>query len=115
MKKFKIILLTFMLSFSSVSEKKYFSNTSGEILDDLLIGFNYETKDATFERSGKIPLETFSDSDQEYILKWNETKGFYHRLDLKYYSKKKDGIELKVNDQELLFTWTYLKNHLMNI
>ena len=44
MKKFKIILLTFILSFSSVSEKNYFSNTSGEILEDFLIGFNYETQ-----------------------------------------------------------------------
>ena len=89
MKKFKIILLTFILSFSSVSEKKYFSNTSGEILDDLLIGFNYETKDATFERSGKIPLETFSDSDKEYILKWNETKGFLSSFRFKILLEKK--------------------------
>ena len=72
-------------------------------------------KNATFERSGKIPLETFSDSDKEYILKWNETKGFLSSFRFKISLEKKDGIELKVNDQELLFTWTYLKNHLMNI
>ena len=48
MKKFKIILLTFILSFFSVSEKNYFSNTSGEILDDFLIGFNYETQECNF-------------------------------------------------------------------
>ncbi len=49
MKKFKIILLTFILSFFSVSEKNYFSNTSGEVLEDSLIGFNYETQEATFD------------------------------------------------------------------
>ena len=89
MMTFKIILLIYLLLFSSVAEKKYFSNTTGEVLDDLLTGFNYETQEAIFERSGKIPLETFSDSDKKYILKWNETSGFLSSFRFKILLEKK--------------------------
>ena len=89
MKKHKILLFICMISFSSISEKGQYTNTKGDLLEDKLIGYNYETKEAIFERSGKIPISTFSLNDQKYINQWNKTKGFLSTFRFKILMEKK--------------------------
>ena len=87
------------ISFSSISEKEQYTNTKGDLLEDKLIGYNYETKEAIFERS-KIPISTFSLNDQKYINQWNKTKGFLSTFRFKILMEKRDGIEQRTKDQD---------------
>ncbi|QBG47933.1 hypothetical protein EGM51_11190 [Verrucomicrobia bacterium S94] len=82
------------------TELHTFTNSEGKTLTDRIAKYDVEKQEVLLEKSGKVPLETFSEADQAYILHWNQVEGFSSALRFK--------MELKKN------TWSSMK-HEQNI
>jgi hypothetical protein len=84
--KTPIFLLTVCLlaasAFSQDSTRR-FSNAEGKTLDDRIVKYEYEEQMVVLEKNGRIPLDTFSAEDQEYILLWNQVEGFMSTMRFK--------------------------------
>lgn len=72
-----------------------FSNAEGQTLQDRIVKYDYEEQLVTLEKKGRVPLETFSEADQEYILQWNQATGFKSSMRFKTELKKKNWARLK--------------------
>lgn len=90
-----IFLLIIIPFFLAEANKNNFTNRDGKILKDKLLKFNYEKKEAVFEKSGSIPIEYFSDDDQSYILQWNQVKGLQSNFKFKTSIEKKRWSQMK--------------------
>jgi hypothetical protein len=71
-----LIALIFFAGIAQAQKIRTFSNTDGQTLRDKVVNYDHEKHIVTLDRSGRIPLATFSKADQDYILKWNMAKGF---------------------------------------
>lgn len=88
MRPLQFLALLFVAGIVQAQELRTFSNANGETLEDKLVKYNYEDRIATLDRSGKVPLDTFSKEDQDYILKWNMAMGFKSPMRFKTEIKK---------------------------
>lgn len=89
-------LLLLMASAATAQEDTHtFSNKEGKTLEDRIIKYDYQENVVTLENSGKVPLDTFSEADQHYILKWNEVAGFKSTMRFKTDVEKDTWAKLK--------------------
>jgi hypothetical protein len=72
-----------------------FSNAEGKTLEDRIVKYEYEEKMVVLEKSGRVPLETFSAADQEYILHWNQVEGFKSTMRFKMSVNKGNWASMK--------------------
>ncbi len=92
---FRIALPALIIGMQAATPKENFRHASKGILRDTLKGYNYQKREALFEKSGRIPLKTFSEEDQAYILHWNQLTGFTSTFRFKLEMKKKRWARMK--------------------
>ena len=85
-------------------ELRTFTNAGGKTMEDQLVRYDYDERIATFDRSGKVPLDTFSKKDQAYILKWNMAAGFKSKMRFKTELKKANWARMK-HEQNVTPYW----------
>lgn len=95
---FHLLILLLAAGLVHAEERRSFSNVDGKILEDRIVKYNYEERIATMEKSGKIPLDTFSEADQEYILRWNMAEGFMSTLRFKTEVQKNSWARMKAEE-----------------
>ena len=105
-----ILFLLLFLSGLVNAEKNSFKNLNGEILEDTLIRYNWETQEATFDKSGNIPLSIFSTKDQEYILQYNQINGFKSSFRFKVDLEKKRWGRMKYEQSRTPYYMDVFKN-----
>ncbi|MDZ8119457.1 hypothetical protein [Pontiella agarivorans] len=97
----KRILGCFLIGSSAVfaqldsMEPRTFTNNAGKTLTDRIAKYDFLTQEVLLEKSGKVPLETFSAADQAYVLHWNQVEGFSSLLRFKMKLKKETWANLK--------------------
>ncbi len=73
---------------AQLGELRTFSNSNGETLEDRILKYDYEEQTVFLEENGRVPLDTFSANDQNYILQWNQIDGFLSPMHFKADIKK---------------------------
>jgi hypothetical protein len=76
-------------------ELRTFSNAEGKKLEDRIVKYDFEEKTVVLEESGRVPLDTFSEADQAYILHWNQVEGFKSTMRFKMAVKKSNWARMK--------------------
>ncbi|WP_372795496.1 hypothetical protein [Pontiella sp.] len=76
-------------------EPRAFSNAEGKTLTDRIVKYDSETETVTFEKNGKIPLDTFSEADRKYILHWAQVEGFRSSMRFKLEVDKSSWASMK--------------------
>ncbi|MEA2067916.1 MAG: hypothetical protein U9P12_01835 [Verrucomicrobiota bacterium] len=76
-------------------EMHTFSNAEGKNLEDRIVKYDFDEKMVTLEENGLVPLDTFSQADQDYILLWNQVKGFKSTMRFKMEVKKGNWAQMK--------------------
>ena len=91
----KFIPLLLLAGAVHAQDLRTFSNAEGKTLEDKLVRYDYGESMVTLERSGKVPLDTFSKADQDYILRWNMVAGFKSTMRFKTEIKKSNWARMK--------------------
>jgi hypothetical protein len=104
--RYLLLLLAAQLTVAGVhaQQLRTFSNAEGKTLEDRLVKFDYEEGIVSLEKSGKVPLDTFSEADQEYILKWNMAMGFQSSMRFRTEVKKSTWARMK-SEQTITPYW----------
>lgn len=76
-------------------EPRTFSNAEGKTLTDRIVQYDFENEEVTLETNGKVPLDTFSEEDQAFILHWNQVEGFKSTMRFKMELKKSTWARMK--------------------
>lgn len=84
-----------LISASAETEPRKFANKEGKTLTDRIVNYDSDEKIVTFEDNGKIPLDTFSEADQNYILHWNQVEGFNSTMRFKFEINKNSWARMK--------------------
>ncbi len=91
-----LLLAVSMLTLNGLAQEMHtFSNADGETLEDRIIKFDYEENLVTLEENGHVPLDTFSEADQAYILHWNQVAGFRSTMRFKMSIDKDNWARMK--------------------
>ncbi|WP_372845668.1 hypothetical protein [Pontiella sp.] len=77
------------------NEPHTFSNAEGQTLEDRILKYDFEGKQVTLEKKGRVPLKSFSPEDQEYIIRWNQVQGFQSTMNFKMAVRKRTWGQLK--------------------
>ncbi len=96
--KAPLILTTLfaLAAWSAPAQKmRTFSNREGKTLTDRIVKYDYEEKLVILEKTGRVPLDSFSAADQEYILHWNQIEGFKSTMRFKMEVKKNSWARMK--------------------
>ena len=72
-----------------------FSNAEGKTLTDRIMKYDSEEEVVLLEKKGKVPLSTFSEQDQAYILHWSQVAGFMSTMRFKLSIEKETWGSLK--------------------
>ncbi len=93
------VLPTLILALSTVTgfaqELHTFANSEGKTLEDSIVKYDFEERIVTLDKNGKIPIETFGEADQAYILNWNQVNGFMSSMRFKMEIKKNNWARMK--------------------
>lgn len=76
-------------------EPRTFANADGKTLTDVITKYDADKKEVSLEKSGKIPLEKFSQDDQAFILHWAQVEGFKSSMRFKLELKKQNWESMK--------------------
>lgn len=90
-----IALLLAATAMGQTPPLRTFSNAEGKTLEDRITRYDYEERMVTLEKAGKVPLATFSEADQRYILQWNQAEGFKSTMRFKTELKKGNWARMK--------------------
>ncbi|MDF7824281.1 hypothetical protein P4B35_09685 [Pontiellaceae bacterium B12227] len=90
-----LILAAAVSSATAQEEARTFKNLEGKTLTDTIVKYDFEAKEVTLDKSGKVPLATFSAEDQAYILHWNQVEGFRSTMRFKMEVKKSEWASMK--------------------
>ena len=88
-KLFVLILCLGMQAFMANAEFREFTDTKGRVIEAELISYNALREKVTVKLKGKgnktVPISIFSETDQNYIVSWEKTRGFLdeQKLNLK--------------------------------
>ncbi|VGO19780.1 hypothetical protein [Pontiella sulfatireligans] len=96
----KFLLLSFaigLMAGSALAEDELhtFSNSEGKTLQDRILKYDFKEHIVLLEEKGRVPLDTFSEADQEYILLWNQLNGFLSTMRFKTTLNKSRWASLK--------------------
>jgi hypothetical protein len=99
MKRILVQLFTVALLIASAkareNETHTFSNAEGQTLEDRILKYDFAGKLVTLEKKGRVPLDSFSQADQEYIIHWNQVQGFQSTMNFKMATRKRNWGQLK--------------------
>ncbi len=90
-----IIVLLLVSGLVHAQELHTFTSPDGKTIEDQLIKYDFEHKIVTLDKNGKVPLDTFSKADQEYILTWNMVMGFKSTMRFKTDLTKRNWARMK--------------------
>jgi hypothetical protein len=90
-----LIVLLVTASSLRAQELHTFTNAEGKTLEDRVLKYDYENRIVTLDKKGKVPLDTFSKTDQDYILHWNMVTGFKSTMRFKTELKKSNWAQMK--------------------
>jgi hypothetical protein len=96
--KARLLYLLTLLIFAGTLQAQdlhTFSNADGKTLEDRILKYDFEEKMVTLDKNGKVPLDTFSKADQDYILNWNMAMGFKSTMRFKTEIKKGSWARMK--------------------
>ena len=106
MKSLLLICIAIQLINTANATERIFSNRNGETLSDTIIKFDFDKQEVLFEKNGRIPLEVFNETDQAYILQWNQQNGFASTMRFKIQIKRDRWARMK---QEQTRTPAYIE------
>ena len=106
MKLLFLILATCLLAQPTQATERLYANRNGETLSDTIMKFDFDKQEVLFEENGRIPLEVFSETDQTYILQWNQQNGFASTMRFKIEIDRERWARMK---QEQNRTPTYIE------
>lgn len=78
-----LLLITLITTLNAASEPYIFTNHDGKTLEDTIIKYDIEKEEVLLENNGRQPLSLFSETDQRYILQWNQLNGFLSTMRFK--------------------------------
>ena len=87
--KFIALLVCFgMQAFVAHAEYRKFADANGRIIEAELVRYDSSQKKVTIKRKGNgatktVPISIFSETDQKYIISWNENQDFLSERKLK--------------------------------
>jgi len=95
-----LMVLQLLVVSSRAQETHTFSNADGKTLVDRITKYDSMEHVVLLENAGKVPLDTFSENDQAYILQWNQVEGFKSTMRFKMDIKKDTWARMK-NEQTI--------------